>query len=218
DDPGIGGANPSSARLSSRMPIRVNSPLLVDTTNLVADDEQLFNAQVAMNFGPLMVQSEYYHADVDNIRRGLVAAGVPRLRNAGFDGFYAQASYFLTDEYHAIDSNRARMERVRPNENFFFVRRGEGEGTAYGHGAWEVAVRYDYLDVRSPALDTAPAVPGVPGSAAAAITTDGIEQAITAGVNWYWCPNARIMWNYSHAWRNVGSPTGNGQVDALAMR
>ena len=38
------------------------------------------------------------------------------------------------------------------------------------------------------------------------------------GINWYLCPNARIMWNYSHASRDVGGPTGKGNVDALGMR
>ena len=44
------------------------------------------------------------------------------------------------------------------------------------------------------------------------------QQAITIGLNWYFCPNARWMWNYSHAIRDVGNPSGNGSVDAFGTR
>ncbi len=217
-DAGINGANASRARFAARMPIRVNSPFLVDTTSLVANDDDLFNVQMAMNLGPFMFQSEYFHADVHDVRRGAVALGVPRLLNASFNGWYAQASYFLTDEFHPIERDRARLARARPHEQFFLVRRGDEEGFAHGSGAWEVVARYDYLDAASPALNAFPATPGVPGSAAAAVATAGHEKAITVGLNWYLSPNARVMWNYSHALREVADPAGSGNVDAFAMR
>jgi phosphate-selective porin OprO/OprP len=212
NDGGVNGANASRVRYGARMPIRVNSPVLVDTTSLVADNVDLFNLQAAVVWGPLMLQGEYFHTDVHDIRRGTVAPGVPRVRNASFDGFYVQASWLLTGEHHPIDRERARMNRVRPHETFFFVARGdEGlDGCCLGKGAWEVAARYDYLDVSSPTLG---AFPGAP-----AIASAGYEQAITLGLNWYLSPNARFAWNYAHAFRGVSSPTARGGVDAFGAR
>ncbi|MBI3466571.1 MAG: hypothetical protein HY000_26455 [Planctomycetes bacterium] len=211
----------SRFRFSSRIPIRVGSPAFVDTGNLIADDDDLFNVQAALVSGPLMLQAEFYNAQVHDIRRALIAASQPRLLDAAFNGFYTQASYLLTGEYHPIDRDRARMNRVRPNENFFCVETGDkdgGRGFGHGQGAWELVARYEYLDVGSDALGAFPAVPGVPGSAAAAVAGAGIEQDVAVGVNWYLSPNARLMINYVHAFRNVPGTTGDGDVDALGAR
>ena len=80
------GANPSRARFSSRIPLRVGSPNVVDTGELRADRYQLLNLQSALTLGPFSVQGEYYYAQVNELRRG------PRLLNPAFDGFYVQAS------------------------------------------------------------------------------------------------------------------------------
>jgi phosphate-selective porin OprO/OprP len=211
----------SRFRFRSQIPIRVGSPNFVDTGLLQADHDQLFNVQAALVLGPWMFQTEWYLADVDDIRRGLFANGKTRELDADFGGFYFQASYLLTGEYHPIDRDRARMNRVRPNENFFCVNGGEDHcwsNLLHGRGAWEVVARYDYLDVGSSALRAFPAVPGVPDSAAAAATNAGIEQDFVLGLNWYLSPNVRLMANYIHAWRDVPGGTADGDVDALGVR
>jgi phosphate-selective porin OprO/OprP len=101
------------------------------------------------------------YADVDGKDRDL---------SPSFDGFYVQASYFLTDEHHNYKPSAGAFSRVKPKENFSF---------GGGPGAWEVAVRYSELD-----LDD---------------RLDGGEvDDITAGLNWYLNPNTRLMWNYIH--------------------
>jgi phosphate-selective porin len=81
-----------------------------------------------------------------------------------------------------------------------------------------MAVRYDYLSVGSPALEPFAGTPGVANSSAPAIGGAGREQAVTLGLNWYLCPNARWLWNYSHAFRDVPNPAASGDVDALGTR
>ena len=113
------------------------------------------------------------------------------------------ASYFLTGEENSFKA----VTPLKP-----FTLGGEG------WGAWEVAARYDYLDLSSPALDAFPAVPGVANSGAAAITTSGFEHDVTVSVACFLNPNTRFQVNWVHAFRNVAGTRGDGHVDALGMR
>ena len=101
------------------------------------------------------------------MQRGLVAKGVPGLYNPDVSGAYVQASYFLTGENRVYLRDIGGFGRVRPLEPFYFLPRnglGSGLGSIFGRGAWEVAARYDYLDLNSSAFGAIPAVKGVAGS------------------------------------------------------
>jgi phosphate-selective porin OprO/OprP len=106
--------------------------------------------------------------------------------NVGFWGAYAQVSYFLTGEHKVYEPDYGRFGRVKPKAN---LNPAKGDW-----GAWEIAARYSYLD-----LDDS----NVRG---------GKLSDVTAGVNWYLFPNARIMLNYIHAdvsEREASSPAFN---------
>jgi phosphate-selective porin OprO and OprP len=208
-------------RYASRIPIRVGSPILLDTTSLTASSAQLFNAQAALVCGPFSMQGEYYVSQGEGVARGLTAVGVPRELNPELNGGYVQATLFLTGEHRTYVRETGGFGRIRPLEPFYFVPRGgagSGLGSCFGKGAWELAARFDYLDLNSPAFGTIPAVRGVSGSGAAAIATVGIERDLLFGVNWYLNSNVKMQWNYTHAVRDVAVPTASGSVDAFAMR
>lgn len=112
----------------------------------------------------------------------------PVAAKAKFFGFYTQASYFLTGEHRAYKSEEAAFTRLVPRRTAFV------DG---GVGAWELAARYSQLDV-------ADANAGIAG---------GKLRDITAGVNWYLNPNARIMLNYVH-----GKRTGTGSANVVQTR
>ena len=95
-----------------------------------------------------------------------------RSRIAGdpvFDGFYVYASVFLTGEQRNYKASSASFDRLRPLKNF-----APGEGP----GAWEVALRYSTLDLTDKSIQ------------------GGRLDNLTAAVNWYLNPVARIMFNY----------------------
>ena len=89
-----------------------------------------------------------------------------------FDGWYAQASYFLTGESRPYKGNVGNFDRVKPKSPFS-LKNG-------GWGAWEVLARIDNLDLND-------ASSGVEG---------GEMTDITLGLNWYLRDNARLMFNY----------------------
>lgn len=99
--------------------------------------------------------------------------------NPTFDGFYLFGSWFLTGEHRPYKRSSGTFDRLKPQENFSL----EGGGI----GAWEVGLRYSHLDLNDA---------GVSG---------GRLDDITAALNWYLNPNARVMFNYVLANLNRGA-------------
>jgi phosphate-selective porin OprO/OprP len=118
-------------------------------------------------------------------------------KNVGFWGAYGQVSYFLTGEHKVYEPEYGRFGRVKPKANFDPAR---GEW-----GAFEIAARYSYLDLDDRSVE------------------GGRLWDVTAGVNWYLFPNARVMLNYVHAdvsGRQVAAPAFNvgGTGDIVQTR
>lgn len=90
-----------------------------------------------------------------------------------FWGSYVQASYFLTGEHRNYRVGKGIFGRLYPTRNF-----NPKQG---GWGAWEIAARFSYLD-----LDDR-------------FAEGGRMWDVTAALNWYLYPNARVMLNYIHS-------------------
>jgi phosphate-selective porin OprO/OprP len=106
----------------------LNKPML-DSGGLIADDADIYNAALALVYGPLSLQGEYYDARVNQIDN-------PTLH---FNGYYAYASYILTGESRPYSAETASFGRLTPHHEFSL----HGGGL----GAWEVGARYSYLDL-----------------------------------------------------------------------
>ena len=146
------------------------------------DSMNLFGAEAALVHGPFSIQGEYIANAVDSRTMG---------SDLYFQGWYAQASYFLTGEHRPYKKSSGTFSRVKPKKNW----RQDG-----GWGAWEVAARYSYLD-----LDES----GLP-------VTARELQNVTVGLNWYLNPNVRLMCNYIRSMVD-GSDT-NEDADIVALR
>lgn len=92
-------------------------------------------------------------------------------------GAYAQMGYFLTGEHRPYDRKTGSIDRVIPKSNLGF----NGTTCHSGMGAWEVAGRWSYLDLNDSAI------------------RGGTIMDYTAGVNWYWNPYTKMVFNYVHA-------------------
>lgn len=163
----------------------------LQTGAVAAEDFHVFNTEMAAIYGPFSVQSELFLTRVNQMGGG----------DVDLYGAYAYASYFLTGENRGYKRREAVFDRVEPYTNFWIVR--TGDGTNVGWGAWELAARWSYLDFTDGAL--------------AAEDAAGTLHDLTLGVNWYWNPNARMMFNYIHAFCNRHD-VGANEADILAMR
>ena len=112
-------------------------------------------------------------------------------------GAYAQAGYFLTGEHRPYDRKTGSIDRVIPKSNLTFA----GNECNPGLGAWEVAGRWSYLDLNDSTI-------------AGGTITD-----YTAGLNWYWNPYTKMVFNYVHAISDSpAGPAGTAHTDLFGVR
>jgi phosphate-selective porin OprO/OprP len=164
------------------------TPFFVDTGAFNADLVNTFGAELLWVQGPLSVQSEAMVAVVD--RPGLATVTLP--------GAYLQVGYFHTGEHRPYDRQAGAIDRVKPFEDFFWVRTCDGY-CERGLGAWEVAARVSHLDLNDD---------GIRG---------GEITDVTLGVNWYLNPYCKLVANYVHVF--LDHPTGgDSETSIYAVR
>lgn len=160
-----------------------NSGRTIDSGGFVSDNHYTTQCEAALVWGPASLQSEFFYNSADTANGDL-----------DFYGAYAQASWFLTGENRVYERDRGAFGRVKPFTNFWVV--PGSDGVDVGWGGWEVAARWSYLDLASG-----------PGANA------GQQNDMTFGVNWYWNPHTRFMFNWIHPFNDYNVATNNGFAD-----
>jgi len=163
------------------------TPFFVATGPLALNNYNVLGAELLWVNGPLSLQSEAMATYANRINGD----------NLFFSGAYAQVGYFLTGEHRPYDRNAGAIDRVKPFTNFFRV--GRGRDVCAGWGAWEVASRVSVIDLNDKDV------------------RGGEMLDLTMGLNWYWNPFTKVVFNYIHAFNN--NPTyGRNDTDIFAMR
>lgn len=159
-----------SIRFFSKPESNLSPVEFVDTGTFSASHVDQITPELALVWGPFSLQTEYTLALVDSDSTG----------DPTFDGFYVEGSWFLTGEHRPYVPERGIFGSVRPARNFDL--RG-------GLGAWQLALRYSWVDLadgafRDPSLDP----------------PEGRRlDNISVGLNWYLNPYLRMMVNYIRA-------------------
>lgn len=184
-DNGDTDTNNNEGRFRTRALARSNQRWLNTTRIPGADWYQHVAFESILNLGSLQITGEYI---MTPMQRDTTPGPVPPAdpldnafdtalaRDLFFHGGYIYASYFLTGEHIPYSRSSGTINRVKPHENFFLVDRMRG-GRGSGMGAWQVAARYDFLDLTDG---------GVNG---------GVGHMITAGLNWHWTPYSKVQNN-----------------------
>jgi phosphate-selective porin OprO/OprP len=115
----------------------------------------------------------------------------PASGDPNFSGWYIAVSYWSTGESRKYNAYRGSFGRNKPKQNLY-----DGKG---GYGGWEVAYRFDSLDLIDGGI------------------TGGEQVTHTVGVNWHWNPNARVMFNFVYADITDG-PDGTGKIQIFETR
>lgn len=166
-------------RLRSRTSTR-NGPAalhsaLIDFT-LEGANQQLLVPEFVAILGPWTFQSEYLASWIGSARnRGSRVPGETAFYQSG----YVEVLYMFTGEHRDYDRDMPRLGRVVPYENAFFTNGASGK--LFGTGAWQLGLRYQFVDLDSLALGA----------------NAGTVHGLTVGLNWYLNPNLKIQWNYS---------------------
>jgi phosphate-selective porin OprO/OprP len=189
-----GGANtsggaPTSMRFASQIS-DVDRSTWVDTGNLTntlngghrLDNYYRLGAEVAGVAGPFSLQTEVM---------GTKLNGQNYNSKDILWGAYGYASWFITGESRNYDAKKGAFGRQKPNKNFS-LKNG-------GWGAWELATRFDALDLNSQ---------NVHGGR--------LEQA-TLALNWYVNPHVRMMFDYSHVLTNSNNATAANNTQGSSL-
>lgn len=184
------------ARGSLRNGISQSWSNVADTTIFYSTSETLLIPEVAAVWGPLHLQAEYFGQWNQNVRvqgPGNVVNPGPNLGTAYFQGYYAQASWFLTGEHREYDRKTASYGRVVPHTNFHLVR---GKcGPIFTSGAWQLLYRYCLLDLNDPKLANVNSPAGRAG------VGGGVIHDHTIGLNHFLNPNMKLQYNIVFASR-----------------
>ena len=179
---------------------------MVDTGKLFSSSSSVAATELFFVCGPFSVQSEWAMMFVSDASPLAAGGGPTRGMNPqtrSFNGGYVELSYFLTGEHRTYDRRLGRLDFsyfTGPATNFWLTRDDNG-GLNVGRGAWEIAARYDYLN-----LNDGPIRGGV---------VDGCEIAL----NWYLNPAVKIQFEYTDNNRYHLNPAGTpvGKTDGVVQ-
>lgn len=199
-------------------------PRIISTPVLYSDNgEGVLGLNAQTSFGPLTIGGEYLSVFLGESYLNTLPGYVTPVANNGrpaqsigsqtFDGFYLQATCFLTSgDHHDVNTVTPGLARVKPVRQFAFRRNEDGEITK-GPGAWEVKFRYDTIALNNPLFTQ---------SFIQTRESGGAYQVLTTGLNWYWNSNMRVMADYTYNLRSTGNPpgkiSGDGSFSAFGMR
>ncbi len=161
---------------------------IVDARLNDMDDVQTGILELSAMYGPLSFQSEFAKSDVS------------RKSNADVDftAWYAQIGYTLTGESRTYKGSDGEFKRLSPKKEFNLKK-----GT---WGAWEVAARYDEIDLED-------------GNVAG-----GEAKRVSLSLNWYLNDDVRILAGYTKAFDLDGGALKNADgsfaddIDVISLR
>ena len=115
-------------------------------------------------------------------------------------GTYVEFAYFLTEDFRIYDLNSGAFGGVKMKRNFHPYKRGEWN-LVNSLGAWQAVFQWSYVDMDD--WRTSP-------------TTGGRQNDFVTGLNWFWTPQLRWMFEYVRSEQNVGNTHSRRSQDIFA--
>ncbi len=166
-----------TVRLRGRAGVRL-APRKVDTGWLPADGMRLLGVEFALARGSFWLQGEALSAQVD-----LLPVASPDGRSARFEGRYVEAGWLLTGERKPYSRSSRTFTRLKPKAP-----------VPEGKGAWEVAARWDHIDLNGGSV------------------LGGSQQSLSLALNWTLRSDLRALLNYVST-----DPAGAGSVEHVGL-
>lgn len=181
------------------------TPFFVSSGRYLADSFNLVGLETVYQYGPFSFQSEWMLTEVNSVAGPVV-----------YHGAYAEAMYRLTGEHRPYDKKLAALKNVTPFHDFISFDRDK-MGTM-GLGAWEVAGRVSYVELRNPStLDGHYYNTATNLFNTTAKTGNGTLTDTTLGLTWFINAHAKFQFNWIHAFLN-NSGKGFSQADLFVTR
>jgi phosphate-selective porin OprO and OprP len=167
-------------------------PVLADTGQVPGSRQYTVGPEFALVLGPVTVQAEWTGqfltdaVDPNNVGQGTVF----------YHGGYVQVLYFLTGEHQDYVRREGVFGRVVPRHNFH-LKKGD---PCRGCGAWQVGLRFSYLDLNDKAI------------------RGGQVYDWTLGLNWFLNPNMKVQLNYIVEHRDAPQGVAQGWINGVGLR
>ncbi len=156
-------------------------PMSISTGSFANNHHHRSGLELAYQAGPFAVQSEVYVSKY---------AGINGDEDRTANGAYVELKYFLTGDHRAYNLSKGVFEAVKVKRNFHPFQCGDFN-LIDGWGAWQTVAQWSYLDLSdwrySPTTDRG-----------------GIQNDVTLGLNWFWTPNIRWLFEYVHSEQKIG--------------
>ena len=166
-------------RFKQQPETHVSGTNIVDTGTIATGENYLkLGAEFAAVEGPFSVQSEYIWTTVERNNGA----------NLDFDGWYAEAAYFLTGE--SQNYQKGKFAGVSPKS---IVGRN-------GIGAWQIATRYSSIDLNDQDIN------------------GGQADSVTVGLNWFPTSTLRFSANYVNVLDVDGGPHHGQEPSLVQVR
>lgn len=184
------------------------TPIFLDTGRYLASHFNLVGLETVYQRGAFSFQSEWMLTQVDS------AVGP-----INYNGAYAEFMYRLTGETRGYDKKLAALKNVVPFHDFISFDRDK-TGTL-GLGAWEVAARVSYVDLRNPSSLSGhyydPTTNTFTASSKTGAIGNGTLTDTTLGLTWFLNKHTKWQFNWIHCFLN-NKNVGFSQADLFVSR
>lgn len=184
------------------------TPFFIDSGRYAAHSFNLVGLETVFQNGPFSFQSEWMLTEVNSVAGPIV-----------YHGAYAEFMYRLTGEHRPYDKKLAALKNVIPFNDFISSGK-EGLGVK-GWGAWELAGRLSYVELRNPASLNGHYYDSVTNtftaSSAKGAVGNGTLVDTTLGGTWFINSHAKFQFDWIHAFLN-NSAKGFSQADLFVTR
>ena len=172
-------------------------PIFIDSGRYLADSFNLFGVETLYQRGAFSAQGEFMATGVNSVAGPI-----------WYSGAYGEVMYRLTGEHRGYDKRLASFKNPLPFTNFISLK----PGGVKGWGAWEVAARLSYVELRNPArLVASDYIAGTNSSGNGTLTDT------TVGLTWWLNYHTKLQFNWIHAMLN-NTAKGHSLADNFVGR
>jgi phosphate-selective porin OprO/OprP len=167
-------------------------PILVDTGDLPGSRQYTLAPEFALVLGPWTVQAEWAGQWLTDATD---SNGKPQ-GTVFYEGGYVEVLYFLTGEHQEYVKKEGVFGRVVPRHNYHVKK----DDDCWSCGAWQVGVRFSYLDLIDRAI------------------LGGQVYDWTFGINWFLNPNMKVQLNYTVEHREAPQDVTDSWISGFGIR
>jgi len=115
---------------------------------------QDINIECVNVFGPWTIDAEYdFHWNGNAWLGSSVGTRQTSVGTLFYSGGYVEVLYFLTGEHRAYIREGGIYDRIIPRQDAFWIKGKDGKPNEHGLGAWQVGIRYNYLNLNDKGIN-----------------------------------------------------------------